>query len=311
MVKSVLGFRAAWFIALGLSGSLLISCSARNPPSGTAELVPVLTVRGIERYRDFYINSVSKASAADAGFLRSQYEGAQTAPIAIVPHHLLASSLITGALEGLDRRGIKLIILVSPDHFGQTPQGLGGFGSTQSWNTPFGIQKGIADPNLRERLIRQFPEIDFSDSEAYQIEHGIYGLVPYLAYYYKNVELLALSLVPSANFDFVRFAVRLREFFEAQGLPPSQIQIIISTDFVHHGTPGTTRDQDDQNLALLQNLTPDNYRQMNNDCRQGLAFALGWLGEKPRFIFLDNKNSHDFGGPAADITSYITGYLRL
>ncbi|GHV85924.1 hypothetical protein AGMMS50230_15320 [Spirochaetia bacterium] len=323
MVKSVLGITecaAAGFVVLGLSfSSLLAGCPAGASGAKTsigpeivetAEQSPPLTVRGIERNRDFYVASVE---AADTG--RSQNEGTIAAPIAIIPHHLLASPLITNALAGLDRRGTKLVILVSPDHFGQTPQGLGGFGSIQSWNTPFGIQKGITDPNLSARLIDSFPEIDFSDPEAYQIEHGIYGLVPYLAYYYKSiagdqVSLLALSLTPSANFDFARLAVRLCEFFEANGFLSSQIQVIISTDFVHHGTPETTRHQDDQNLALLRNLTPDNYRQMNNDCREGLAFALGWLGKDPGFYFLDNKNSQDFGGPEIEITSYITGYFR-
>jgi AmmeMemoRadiSam system protein B len=324
VVKSVLG---TWLLLIGLLGCLGKANIPQNLRTNESPaLVPregeaPLRVRGIDRNRDLYLDSVA-----------TETTGTQTgiaAPVVIVPHHLLASSLITAAFAGLDRSTIKLVILVSPDHFGQTPRtsaqlegqtaaDLYGFGTTQSWNTPFGVQAGI-ESDLSQRLINSFPEIDFSDAEAYQIEHGVYGLVPFIMYYFPDAQLLALSLVP-AKFDFAQFAAALGDFFLSQGFAPEHIQVIISTDFVHHGTVETTRQQDDQNLSLLRNLSLDNYRLMNNDCRQGLAFALGWLGNNSirkrntqqgaAFILLDNKNSHDFGGPETEITSYITAYLR-
>jgi AmmeMemoRadiSam system protein B len=92
----------------------------------------------------------------------------------------------------------------------------------------------------------------------------------------------------------------------------SEILLVVSTDFVHHGELAEMAQKTRRNLELLHSLNPQNAQEIENDLHGGWFFVLGWLEARRLqggFEFLNSANSHDFGGGETEITSYITGYF--
>jgi AmmeMemoRadiSam system protein B len=266
--------------------------------------VPTLKIRGIERETNFYLQSVSVPLDLSAK--------EQSPNVVIVPHHLLADSLINEAFAQIAHTEYKLIVVLSPDHFYQTPEGYSGFGTMAGWETPFGIQGGIEEGPFRKSLQKLLGGISFSEQkEYYQVEHGVYGLVPYIRYYFPQSRLLAVSLGTHNVTQYTELAVKLERCTEKY-FSPEEILLVVSTDFVHHGLLAEMAQKTRRNLELLDHLNLQNATEIENDFPGGWFFVVGWLEARRvqgEFEFLNSKNSHDFGGGETEITSYITGYF--
>jgi AmmeMemoRadiSam system protein B len=267
-----------------------------------------LKIRGIERETHFYLQSVDTPVSAPLNISAKE----QSPNIVIVPHHLLADDLINEAFAQIAHNEYKLIVVLSPDHFYQTPEGSSGFGTMADWETPFGIQRGIEAGPFRKSLQKVLQGISFSEpKEYYQVEHGVYGLVPYIRYYFPQSRLLALSLGSRNVTQFTELAEKL-ELCTENYFSPQEILLVVSTDFVHHGRLAEMAQKTRRNLELLQRLNLQNAKEIENDFHGGWFFVLGWIKARRlpgEFEFLNSKNSHDFGGGETDITSYITGYF--
>jgi AmmeMemoRadiSam system protein B len=201
------------------------------------------------------------------------------------------------------------VVLIAPDHFNQTPPNYAGMITTTGWQTPFGPQPGIAATQFKTQLSSTLPELYLAPENAWQIEHGVYGLVPYVKYYFPQAQLLTLALAPQNKLDVINIGSNLQAL-AAANFTPAQILLLVSTDFIHHGELATIDDQDARNRELLENFSTDASKQIDNDCPQCWSFALGWFGANtPPFQFLANQNSYDYSGEAQDITSYLTGYF--
>jgi AmmeMemoRadiSam system protein B len=288
-----------------------------------------LKIRGIERETYFY-----RKSAAAAAALPDVTAKERIPSIVVVPHHLLADSLINEAFAQIAHNAYKLVIVISPDHFYQTPKGYSGFGTMADWETPFGVQRGISAGPFRRRLQKPLEGLSFSEAdEYYQLEHGVYGLVPYIRRYFPQSRLLALSLGNGIlsrlqlrkNSDINQYTALAAalELCAAKYFSSSEILLVVSTDFVHHGLLAEMAQKTERNLELLRHLSLQNAKEIENDFHEGWFFVLGWIEAEARrnpfrrskrperleFEFLNSKDSHDFGGGETEITSYITGYF--
>jgi AmmeMemoRadiSam system protein B len=290
--------------ALLIAGLTVYRFCTKNDIKTQNVSVPILKIRGIERETYFYLQSVTAPPNVTAK--------ENTPGIVIVPHHLLANSLINEAFAQIAHNNYKLVVIISPDHFYQTQEEYSGFGTMAAWETPFGIQQGITAGPFRKRLQKLLRRISFSETEEYyQVEHGVYGLVPYIRHYFPQSRLLALSLGNQNLSQYTELAAKL-ELCAEKYFSPSEILLVVSTDFVHHGRLAEMAQKAQRNLKLLQHLNLQNAKDIENDFHGGWFFVLGWLKahrKTPVFEFLNSKDSHDFGGGETEITSYITGYF--
>lgn len=105
----------------------------------------------------------------------------------IIPHHLVASEILTEAFLHLDPTSIENIVVLGPNHYesGTAPV----INTKQSWSTPFGV---LATSQKSAELLQ--PGLIEDDDVVMQNDHAITGLVPYFKYYLPNVTITPLLI---------------------------------------------------------------------------------------------------------------------
>jgi len=220
----------------------------------------------------------------------------------IMPHHLVASSLINQNLALAAKNSeIKKIIILSPNHFLAPKKA---FTSDGNWQTKYGLLESDTD------LIKQIVELNLAqiDYLAMEKEHGIFDLLPYIKFYFPNAQIVPLVISENLSFDE---ADKLSDFFK-QKLGEDTL-LILSADFSHY-LPKIVADFHDQaSMAALNNFDYDFIRQMDIDNPVSLYVLLKYLEKQhaQRFVLLDNKNSQDFmaNEMLEQTTSYVSGYF--
>jgi len=250
----------------------------------------MLDVRGIQREAKLFQESVTHVSQ----------DNKMTCNVAVIPHHLLASSIISRAFNSIDSRGIKQVIIISPDHYNQKlSMNSHGFTTMSTWKTPFGDLLSVQKPELIDGQ-----GLFATHDKVFHVEHGIFNIIPYVKYFFPHARVLPIILSSRSSredIEHVVAVVKLELKNEVETL------VILSTDFVHNALLEDVVAKDEKNKQLLSSLNEQNFSQIENDCKQCWMFALTWLDSQHSFKIFENKNSHDFGGPEKNITSYISG----
>jgi len=161
--------------------------------------------------------------------------------VMVVPHHLTASNIIARGISLLTADPPKTIILLSPNHANTGQCDI--ISSSNSWDTPYGqIQ---VDKNLLGSFVRHGTVC--LDDQALVPEHGLAGLMPFLAFYLPNTQVVPFAL--KKNLDQALLDSFIQQLITAS---PDTV-IIASVDFSH----GLTRDQatqrDDQTENFIYN----------------------------------------------------------
>lgn len=220
---------------------------------------------------------------------------------ALAPHHLLASHLIAQLYQTIDPLQVDQIILVSPDH-----QNLGPLVSTsfQSWATPYGQVDG--DQTIIQTLIES--GLVENQSEALTSEHGLYGHMSFIKYYFPQASVIPLAVsnqVSLTELDFVKTYL---------DQTCSECLLMASVDFSHHLSPDQAIINDQETLSFIE---AREYQQLLNlsdafvDSPQSLILADMWAqrGELTPVQVQNHTNSAELlGDPSADTTSYFTLY---
>jgi poly-gamma-glutamate synthesis protein (capsule biosynthesis protein) len=220
----------------------------------------------------------------------------------IVTHHFLARRLMAEFFAGIDPDQVQRVILAGPDHYQRLAGGPPLFAaSLLPWKTPYGflapdgpfIQGLLAsgDGALNDGIFRQ--------------EHAVYTLIPFVKRTFPQARLIPLVLRSSRDYgSFLRLGARLAQAADRDTV------FLLSSDFAHGVNAGEARRQDEESLAHLQDLRPQNLGKIHADCRAGLATLAGFLGDGPRnFVLVNHKTAADFGSREPDnLTSYLTGY---
>jgi poly-gamma-glutamate synthesis protein (capsule biosynthesis protein) len=141
--------------------------------------------------------------------------------VMVLPHHLMASSIIARGISLLTGRPPKTIIILSPNHanIGQCDI----ISSKNKWDTPFGrisIDEELLNLFLKEGSV-------CLDDKAMNPEHGIAGLLPFIKYYLPNTKIVPLILKKEID------PVLLTNFTQKLISSPEDVISIASIDFSH------------------------------------------------------------------------------
>jgi AmmeMemoRadiSam system protein B len=192
-----------------------------------------------------------------------------------VSHHLLTYSFIEeyfGALAAA--RDVKVFIILSPLHFNQ---GYGRLSITdRSWKTAPGVVESEA--GLARSLARKLGVS--LDPTAFEVEHGVSTLVPFIARYFPKARAAAIAYRGEPPVDVAaagRLASLILPLFQGRGA--EEYFLLVSTDFSHHGDRAATEKKDALSRRFF--LRPDRASWVVVSCDNGPGmYILGALARE-------------------------------
>ncbi len=158
----------------------------------------------------------------------------------IIPHHLVASPLISGFFQGIQTQPVDTIILLSPNHHGIGPHDI--VTSERGWSTIFGnldVNKDTVKQLQKNGLVQVYEEV-------FDTEHGIYGITPFIKQAFPTATIVPLVVRGGITKDT---AYALAE--EIAALSDESTLVLVSSDFSHY-LPSEEADSHDKNtIAAL------------------------------------------------------------
>lgn len=145
---------------------------------------------------------------------------------AIVPHHLVASEAVALGVKAIVSSSPKVIIVISPDHFGKCPKLL--CMSYGSYKTFFG-DVVISENDIKQLLSH---EDIAAESDLFTGEHGVYSIVPFIKHYLPDVSIVPIAVSQQGVGDEqsrAEFLAMLDKLAER-----NDVAFLISSDFSHY-----------------------------------------------------------------------------
>lgn len=106
----------------------------------------------------------------------------------VVPHHLLASSLIAKQFELLKKQNVETLIIIGPNHYELGDHMV--LTSHNAWDTPFGIV--APDTEILSQLVHG--KQAFVDDEVLTNDHAVAGLMPLVKYYLPDATVVPVLI---------------------------------------------------------------------------------------------------------------------
>lgn len=168
--------------------------------------------------------------------------------VALVPHHLVAGELISRIFESLRAQKVNHVIIISPNHY---EAGTGSIQtSNHAWQTPFGRVPGM-------NLGTEFPE---ASRQIMKVEHGVSGLMPYIAYYLPQARVSSIILkYRTSDAQVARLAEELSPQLSQDTV------LLASVDFSHYLPYPVAEARDQLTGRLLLELNESPLYNLNND----------------------------------------------
>ncbi len=226
----------------------------------------------------------------------------------VVPHHLVASSMLADFFSLLSRRDARpaTILLLAPNHFEA------GEATIQTtpvvWDTAFGMVE--PDPEFLHDVKEGGAEIR---PETFIEEHGIYNVLPYIAHFLPGVKVVPVVFRYSMT-------THEREQFITSILPrirTSEVFVVSSIDFSHYLPRAEAEKKDRETLTVLQDFDLSEIARYGSDHLDspGAMLALLRIGQELRatnLTALRHGNSADtIRGRNSSTTSHFTLILSL
>lgn len=261
---------------------------------------PELTDKKVE-YLESYFKNLDDYNESFTKFAKTK-----KLPINIVitSHHFLARDVIAQTLSNVDPKIIEKVIVIAPDHFQKLSNTKYLAQTTDNdWTTPFGIMR--ADKELIKNISKE-KEIYF-DINTFRSEHGIYTLVPFAKKLFPNATITPVVLKASSDSDkFYDLGKHILGLVDS-----NKTLLIVSSDFSHEASIQKASENDKKSISALQNLDIEKINQIENDCRQCIAFMYGFMGKSNTFVVVKNTNSYDVSDHSPEsVTSYVSGYYK-
>ncbi|MGI6588778.1 MAG: AmmeMemoRadiSam system protein B [Peptococcia bacterium] len=219
----------------------------------------------------------------------------------VVPHHLVAGSLIADFLSALVPQKPKVIILVGPNHHNLGGRIITGF---SAWQTPDGlveIEEKIVQTLLEKSLVGQ-------DEQVLSREHSIGSLVPLIKHYLPQTKIVPLVLHHDVSLKEVDQLLTVLEPW----LQEEKCVLLASVDFSHYLTRKQAEEKDRFTLKVMENFAYPTLFHLDNDyldspASLAMVFRYAESKELCDFQVLANTNSgqilqNDF----IETTSYFT-----
>lgn len=225
----------------------------------------------------------------------------------IVPHHLLASSIINETMGRISssfnsETSIKQVVLLSPNHFIRGSNKV--ITSDGDWKTKFGVLEGDRDfvKNLEQYNLAQ---IDYQPIEQ---DHGVFNLMPFIKHFFPSAKVIPLMLKEPLTEEELS---KLASFLD-KNLGDGSL-ILVSADFSHYLPKNVADFHDKTSLASLYNFDLEILPRIDVDTPSSLGVLLRYLKLKnsQKFVLVKNMNSADFvgGNGPEETTSYVSGYF--
>jgi AmmeMemoRadiSam system protein B len=161
---------------------------------------------------------------------------------AISPHddHVYAGRVYVNVMPGVRARTVVVIgVAHRAKTWGERDRLI--FDAFDAWRGPYGPIP--VSPQRAEILDRMSPDDYVVSNTFHSEEHSVEGLLPFLQYYNRNVEIVPV-LVPYMDWDrldelALDFALALADVSAEKGwVPGRDVAILISVDCVHYGDRG-------------------------------------------------------------------------
>lgn len=248
----MIGRRKSRLLALLGAFALLTGCGGDapgNPPvqpesppatESVDEVPPGAQLRCLYYERELFLG----AMAAPRSY---QSEGRLAA--GMVPHHLLASDMIAGffRLAAEDAQGYDTVLFVSPSHF---PENCGSDVVTAggSWQTPYGLVEN--DAAVTDRLLQNTAIGAEDNPAALEADHGVAGLVPFVAYYLPGAKVASCLL--SNKLDRNRLAAVRGQI--ADICAGGRVLLVASVDCSHYLFPEEAALRDIETAEAIESM---------------------------------------------------------
>lgn len=220
----------------------------------------------------------------------------------IVPHHLLAGHLDARFFETIAAQKPSTIVIISPNHFSRGTAPV--ISTNRHWQTVFGSVK----TNQKLLQVLEQKGIVSFDEEAIKEEHGVYGLIPFVAKSLPDTTVIPLILRHDASTSTLDTLVKaLTEIL------PKNAVIVGSVDFSHYQTAPVANFHDELSRNVIQTFDYARIPLLEIDSQSTVYTVLKLMdvyGTK-HIAYEAHENAADVVGNQAEtnITSYYTPYF--
>jgi len=224
----------------------------------------------------------------------------------IASHHLLTHEYLDSWFSLLaEMRKPRCFYILSPAHYGVSlePYSL----TIGSWESGFGK---VESDRAKVYRLAELLEVAL-DPRAFQVEHGVSTLMPYIKKYFPDARVVAIAHEgePPVNIPASRrLADALENEFDEKGRQENFL--LISTDFSHHGNLEETNRRDNYSYRYLKNSKELSWNMVGCDNRPAM-YVLDRLGKNNLSSYiLFHTNSWEISNQwDDDITSYFFVYF--
>jgi len=222
----------------------------------------------------------------------------------IVPHHLLAASIMAGFYAGLEQQSPSTVVIIGPNHLnlGDAPVIV----SAGDWETPYGTIKPAS--SVVNALVEA--KVATVDERLFATEHSISAEAAFVKKSFPEATVVPIAL---RTFVTPLLVTKLVETLD-QALPPDAL-VIASVDFAHYVPSSVADQQDARSLDRLQRFALDEVSAMDVDSPVTVSAFLQFLNRRqartPQLLI--NSNSAKLTGQLdiPEVTSYITMYYSV
>jgi hypothetical protein len=222
----------------------------------------------------------------------------------IIPHDLNHSEYIAHFFRELSKTNPSTILLVGPNHYERGASHV--ITSRMDWQSPEGIVH-VPDPYVTS-ILSGYPATE--NAEVLQGEHSIGGIMPYIAYFMPDVEVVPVILkVETTEQELLQLEETLTSI-----LPEDSI-VVSAVDFSHYLTAREAEIRDQVTRRALETFDIETIQSFGSafndylDSPPSIAFLLSWSKRKNarEIQILYNTNSGILGN---DMYSPVTSYFE-
>ncbi len=215
----------------------------------------------------------------------------------IIPHHLLASSIIADLMQYIATQDIQKIIIIGPNHWERGKTSV--VTSACGWNTPYGDVSSAVDHCTDRSFVS-------CDNDVMREEHSLGAVMPYIAHLMPQARVIPFAIsqkiTPQEQVDLADMI--------AQETNKARTVVILSMDFSHYLSDVDAEKMDRETLAAITDFSYNKILSYNSDhvdSPQGLAVFLRTmqlLGAEQNSVMHHTNSSRLLRDPFAQTTSY-------
>lgn len=220
----------------------------------------------------------------------------------IVSHHLLANIDMARFFYEFSDQEIDRVIIMGPNHF--YPTSFPALSTSYDYETPFGAVRLDTDyiAGLQNEKLIQLNE------GVVDTEHAISSLVPYVAHYLPDAELVPIILTRNAPEDLLK---GLADYFKMNNT--ENTIVVASVDFSHHLYSNASALHDLRSVSAIKSFDLESIPEVELDSPQSISILLQYLeaiNAKDIFIWQQNAANIFDDYNIDDVTSYVFAHAR-